>query len=82
MAIWNIVANYDPEARVWYTLDGDIPGLLADAETIEELAAKAGRMLPDLLEIHANDFRDKTRLQGPHRIHVVAFHERDFDVAA
>ncbi len=82
MALWTIRANYDPEARVWYTMDGDIPGLLADAETIEELAAKAGRMLPDLLEIHADTFADETVLQGPHRIHVIAFHERDFDVAA
>ena len=82
MTLWNIRANYDPEARVWYTLDGDIPGLLADAETIEELAAKAGAMLPDLLEIHGDRFSDQGRLQGPHRIHVIAFHERDFDVAA
>ncbi|WP_174279120.1 DUF1902 domain-containing protein [Sphingomonas bacterium] len=82
MNLWNIRANYDPESRTWYTLDGDIPGLLADAATIEELALKAGGMLPDLLEIHGGDFHDKTRLRGPHRIHVIAFHERDFDVAA
>ncbi len=62
MALWTIRANYDPEARVWYTIDGDIPGLLADAETIEELAAKAGRMLPDLLDIHADLFTDPARL--------------------
>lgn len=82
MAVWTIRTNYDPEARVWYTIDGDIPGLLADADTIEELAAKAGRMLPDLLEIHADEFSDSERLRGPHRIHVIAFHEREFNVAA
>lgn len=82
MTLWTIRANYDPEARVWYTIDGDIPGLLADADTIEELAAKAGRMLPDLIEIHADTLADQDRLCGPHRIHVIAFHERDFDVAA
>lgn len=82
MTLWNIRVNYDPEESVWYTLDGDIPGLLADAETIDELVTKAGQMLPDLLEIHADDFTDKRRLQGPHRIHVIAFHERDYDVAA
>lgn len=82
MALWSIRANYDPEARVWYTIDGDIPGLRANADTIEELAAKAGRMLPDLLQIHADEFADRERLRGPHRIHVIAFHEREFNVAA
>lgn len=82
MALWNIRANYDPDSRTWYTVDGDIPGLLADASTIEELAAKAGRMLPDLLEIHSDSFPDPDRIAGSHRIHVIAFHERDFDVAA
>lgn len=82
MALWTIRANYDPEARVWYSIDSDIPGLAADAETIEELAAKAGTMLPDLLKIHADDFLDKSRLAGPHRIRLLAFHEREYDVAA
>ena len=82
MSVWTIRANYDPESQTWYTVEGDLPGLLADAASIEELAAKAGRMLPDLLQIHADDIADKDRLIGPHRIHVIAFHERDFDVAA
>lgn len=82
MALWTLRAAYDPEAHVWYSIEGDIPGLAADAETLEALAAKAGSMLPDLLEIHADDILDKTRLAGPHRIRIVAFHEREFDVAA
>ena len=82
MAHWTIWANYDPEARVWYTVHGDIPGLLVDASSIEELADKAGAHLPDLLEIHADDFTDKSQLQSPHSIRVIAFHEREFDVAA
>ena len=82
MTLWTIWANYDPEARVWYTVNGDIPGLLVDASSIEELAKKAGSHLPDLLEIHAEDFADKSRLEGPHSIRVIAFHEHEFDVAA
>ena len=82
MALWTIRANYDPEDHVWYSLDGDIPGLLIDALTLDDLARKAGEQLPDLLEIHAGDFRDKSVLAGPHRIRIVAFHEREFDVAA
>ena len=42
MALWTIRAEYDPEARVWYSIDGDLPGLAADAETLEAIAAKAG----------------------------------------
>ena len=82
MALWTIWANYDDEARVWYTINGDIPGLLVDGETIEELATKAGAHLPDLLEIHADEFEDKARLAAPHSIRVIAFHEREFGVAA
>ncbi len=82
MTIWTISAQYDDQAHVWYSTQGDIPGLNIDAGTIELLAEKAGSMLPDLLEIHSDNLVDKTRLQGPHRIRVVAFHEREYDVAA
>lgn len=82
MALWTIRAEYDPEARVWYSIDGDLPGLAADAETLEALAAKAGAMLPDLLDIHADEIVDKSRLDGPHSIRIIAYHEREFYVAA
>ncbi|MEG8027058.1 MULTISPECIES: DUF1902 domain-containing protein [Sphingomonas] len=82
MAHWTIRADYDPEAGVWYSVDGDIPGLAADATTLEALAAKAGAMLPDLLDIHADDIADPARLSGPHRIRIIAHHERDFEIAA
>ena len=82
MAQWTIRADYDPEARVWYAVDGDIPGFAADADTLEALAAKAGSMLPTLLDIHAADVIDAERLSAPHRIRIIAHHERDFAVAA
>ena len=82
MALWTIRAHYDPEAHVWYSIEGDVPGLLTNAETLEGLAEKAGAMLPDLLEINAEDFLDKSRLSGPHRIRVLAFHEQEYEVAA
>lgn len=82
MALWTIRAEYDLEARVWWVADSDIPGLAADAETVEALAAKAGAMLGDLLEMHAADIVDKARLTGTHRIRMIAHHEHLFDVAA
>ena len=63
-------------------MDGDIPGLAADAETLEELAGKAGAMLSDLLAIHRDAIHDQSRLTPPHSIRIVAHYEREFDVAA
>ncbi|WP_374943523.1 DUF1902 domain-containing protein [Sphingomonas sp.] len=82
MTLWTIRAQYDDEAHVWYSVEGDIPGLAVDAETIEHLVEKAGAMLPDLLKIHGDDFVDCSRLEGPHVIRVIAFHERVYPVAA
>lgn len=70
MTVWTIRAEYDPEAEVWYSIEGDIPGLVAEGATIELLASRAGNMLPDLLEIHA-DAVDPSRLDGPHCIHII-----------
>lgn len=82
MPTWNVRANYDPEAHVWYSIEGDIPGLTVDADTLEALEVKIGNMLDDLLEINADDIADKSRLQGPHSVRIIAFHERVFAVAA
>jgi len=82
MALWTIRAEYDPEARVWWSVDSDVPGLAVDAVTLEVLAEKAGTMLPDLLHIYCDEIVDKSRLVGPHRIRVIGHHEHLFDVAA
>lgn len=82
MTLWTIRTEYDPEARVWWSVDSDLPGLAVDAVTLEELAAKAGTMLPDLLQIHGDEIVDKSRLVGPHRIRVIGHHEHLLDVAA
>jgi hypothetical protein len=82
MAQWTIRAEYDPEAGVWWSADSDVPGLAADAATLELLAEKAGAMLGDLLAIHEDSIVDRSRLSPPHSIRIVAHHERSFDVAA
>ena len=81
MTTWTIRAAYDPEAKVWYSADDDIPGLAGDGATFEEMAEKAGRHLPDLLEIHRDDI-DPARLVGPHSIPIIAHHEHYFGIAA
>lgn len=82
MTLRIIRAQYDDEAHVWYPVEGDIPGLNIDADTIEQLVSKAAAQLPDLLDIYADDLADEGRLRGPHSIRVLAFHERVYDVAA
>ena len=82
MSTWTIRAEYDPEAQVWWTADSDIPGLAADASTLEQLAEKAGAMLPDLLALHADKLLDTNRLQAPHSLRLIAHHEHSFEVAA
>lgn len=82
MSRWTIRAEYDAEARIWYAAGGDIPCLAADADMLKELAAKAGAMLPELLRINAEELADAGRVAGPHSIRIIAFHEREFNVAA
>ena len=82
MALWTIRAEYDPESASWWIADSDVPGLAADASTLEVLAEKIGAILPDLLAIHADQLVDAARLAGPHRLRIIAHHEHLFDVAA
>jgi Domain of unknown function (DUF1902) len=81
MAEWTVRADYDPEARVWYVLDSDMPGLHCDAETLDGLQRKIGPMIEDLLEINADDLT-QAQAAPPHLVRVIAHHERSFDIAA
>lgn len=81
MSIWTLHAGYDPEAKVWYTLDCDVPGLVTEGETLERLRERAMAVLPELLEDNAHQI-DTGRLHGPHSLRLVAFHESTVPVAA
>lgn len=56
MTVWTIKAQHDPEAQVWYSIEGDMPNLIVEGYTIDQLAKKASGMLLDLLEINADLF--------------------------
>jgi hypothetical protein len=45
-----VKAAYDPEAKVWYVNGGDVPGLAAEADTIEGLVERLPGMIADLIE--------------------------------
>lgn len=82
MASWTIWANYDPEAKVWYTCDSELPGLVAEGETLDELERKISERFIDMLRGNAHLIEDKSRLKGPHELHLVAFSETRTRIAA
>lgn len=47
-----VVAQWDNEAGVWVAESDDVPGLVAEAGTVEALAEKLRVLIPELL--HAN----------------------------
>ncbi len=45
-----IKAFWDSEAKVWVAQSSDVPGLVTEAETMEQLIAKLQTMIPELLQ--------------------------------
>jgi len=82
MTTWTIWANYDPEAKVWYTCDSELPGLVAEGETLAELERKIAERFTDMLEGNAHLIEEKKRLHGPHDVRLVAFSETHTRIAA
>lgn len=81
MSLWTLHAAYDPEARVWYTVDCDVPGLVTEGDTLERLRDRAAAVMPELIEDNAH-LIDPERRAGPHALRLVAFHESTVPVAA
>ncbi|MBA3570088.1 MAG: DUF1902 domain-containing protein [Pyrinomonadaceae bacterium] len=49
----DVLAEWDSEAKVWTATSNDVPGLVTEADTLDELAEKLKVMIPEMLE--AND---------------------------
>lgn len=47
-----VTALWDNEASVWVAESDDVPGLIAEAETIEALLSKLDILIPELLELN------------------------------
>lgn len=47
-----VVAQWDPEAQVWYVSESDVPGLVTEAESVEALLQRLDVMIPELLELN------------------------------
>ena len=49
MPEFKVTAFWDPEASVWVAESEDVPGLVTEADTVEQLVAKLRVMVPELL---------------------------------
>jgi predicted RNase H-like HicB family nuclease len=47
-----VTAAWDPEARVWVAESPGVPGLVAEADTVEDLTEKLEHLIPELLEVN------------------------------
>ena len=52
MAVFEVRAHWDAEARVWWAESENIPGLVAEAETHEALVADLRALIPDLISLN------------------------------
>ena len=61
---FTVKAAWDKEAGVWYVFESDVPGLVAEAETPQELMGKLLELVPELVELnrHLLDWEPKDEL--------------------
>ena len=48
--VYVVRAVWDEEAAVWVATSDDVPGLVTEAETFEDLSRKVSELVPELLE--------------------------------
>ena len=53
---YTVTCHWDDEARVWYVAETDVPGLVTEAATLEQLEQKLLVMIPELLELNVPGF--------------------------
>jgi predicted RNase H-like HicB family nuclease len=50
--VLSVRAKWDPEAGVWVALSDDVPGLVAEATSLDELFSELQELIPVLLELN------------------------------
>jgi predicted RNase H-like HicB family nuclease len=50
--VYVVTAIWDDEAKVWVAESDDVPGLVTEAATLDELQAKIRVLVPELLELN------------------------------
>ena len=49
---YNVTANWDSEAEVWVAISDNVPGLVAEAPSLQKLVAKLQVLIPELCELN------------------------------
>lgn len=52
--VYFVKADWDPEARVWYVAKTDVPGLVAEADSPEELLSLLKTLVPEMVDLNGN----------------------------
>ena len=65
MTTLEIRAVWDDEANVWVADSDDVPGLVAEAATLESLMVKLETLIPELMELNCG-------ITGAFPFHLVA----------
>ena len=51
-----VISKWDAEAEVWVATSPEIPGLILEAETSEDILEEAQSMIPELLRLREEAF--------------------------
>jgi hypothetical protein len=53
---FKVTCNWDAEAGVWYVAESNVPGLAAEAPTVEAMVNLLEVRIPELIELNMQDF--------------------------
>lgn len=60
-----VSAQWDEEAGVWVATSDDIPGLVTEAKTIDDLVERVKAVSPELIEDNAHLMDGSEEVAGP-----------------
>lgn len=76
---FKINVQWDDEARVWYVEDSNVPGLVAEASTVEAMQALLRVRVPELLELNMPELLESREARSSYEI--VTHRQQDVAVA-
>ena len=53
--VLRVRATWDPEAGVWVAESDDVPGLITESPSLDQLIEKLKTLIPELLELNHGD---------------------------
>ena len=63
MQIFEVRAQWDQEAGVWWAESDDVPGLVAEADTRGQLMNDLRYLVPELLQANGRHLEDHAKLR-------------------